>query len=421
VVVRPSTTEQVSRILALAQEHRIPVTTRGAGTGLSGGCIPTEESLLLSTERMKRIIEIDSENHVAVVEAGVTLFELDEATAAHGLRYPIQPGEASASLGGNIATNAGGMRAVKHGVTRHQVLGLEAVLPGGEVIQCGGKFVKVSSGYDLTQLIIGSEGTLCVVTKATLKLVPRMTQRLTLLAPFENAEDITRAVPKVVHSGVSPSLVEYLDWVGMGGAVRRGGADLSIPEEMKQKAKAYLLVVLEGNDSNRVQEDGESLGELLLGENALDVFFLSESEASKIIEGREGAFWSGKEAGMADQVDVVVPRASLSKYVESVQGIAQAHQTFITFTGHAGDGNIHLGIFQNDPKVFSDVMGEIYDLATKMGGMVSAEHGIGRAKKKYYQKLEDPVRLALMRKIKAAFDPENIMNPGVVFDGQTSA
>jgi glycolate oxidase len=416
VVVRPGNTDEVAAVLRIAQETRTPVTTRGAGTGLSGAAIPTADSILLSTERMKRVIEIDTDNHIAVVEPGVTLGELDEAAAPHGLVYPIQPGESSASLGGNVATNAGGMRAVKYGVTRNQVLGLTAVLPGGDVIECGGKFVKTSSGYDLTQLIIGSEGTLAVVTRIILKLVPRLTHRASLLAPFESVEQVTRAVPRLVQSGTSPLFVEYIDALSMAGVLGRAKIDLGIPNEVREKAMAYVLVVLENGHEARNQEDLETVGELCVEHGALDVYLLPKNQASKLIQGREDSFWAGKEAGLDDQVDVVVPRAKLSEYMAAVQGIAGETGSLVVGTGHAGDGNVHLGIFQPDDAVRSKLLDRLFDLGVEMGGVVSAEHGIGLAKRPYYVARENPAKLALMRRIKQAFDPFGLMNPGKVFE-----
>ena len=419
LVVRPATTEQVSAVLELCQRHRLPVTVRGSGTGLSGGCIPAQGSLVLSTERMKKIVEVDTENHIAVVQPGVTLGELDEATHPLGLSYPIQPGEQSASLGGNVATNAGGMRAVKYGVTRNQVLGLQLVLPGGEVIDCGGKFVKASSGYDLTQLVIGSEGTLGVVTQVTLKLVPRLIHHQCLLAPFENVEQITRAVPKIVQSGVGPLFVEYMDALSMAGVLSRQKIDLGIPEDVRSRALAYLLIVVESASEARNAEDVEQLGTLCIEHGACDVYVLPKNQAGKVIQGREESFWAGKAAGLSDQVDVVVPRAQLAVFMAESQRIASETQSLIVGTGHAGDGNVHLGIFQPDEAVRSKVMNAIYDASQKLGGIVSAEHGIGLAKKPYYTAREQPAKLALMRRIKLAFDPLGIMNPGKVFDLDT--
>jgi glycolate oxidase len=210
-VVRPASTDEVARVVALANEHRVPVTARGSGTGLSGACVPQPDGIVVSFERMASVLEVDTENHVAVVQPGVTLEQLDAATRAHDLVYPVFPGEYSASLGGNVATNAGGMRAVKYGVTRHQVLGVEAVLANGDVIRSGGKFVKATTGYDLTQLITGSEGTLALVTEATLRLYPRLHHHATVLAPFSTIDGVTHAVPRIVASGVGPMILEYID------------------------------------------------------------------------------------------------------------------------------------------------------------------------------------------------------------------
>jgi glycolate oxidase len=393
----------------------VPVTVRGAGTGLSGACVPSPNGLLLSTERMKRI-EVDADNHIASVQPGVTLGELEEATQAHGLSYPIQPGEASATLGGNVATNAGGMRAVKYGVTRNQVLGLQAVLPGGEVIECGGRFVKASSGYDITQLIVGSEGTLAVVTNILLRLVPRASQRATALAPFASVEQITRAVPKLVQSGVGPLFVEYLDALSMGGVMSRQKLDLGIPEAVRSQAHAYLLLVVEGMTEERVQQDIEALGQLVVDSGAIDMYVLPKNVAGKVIQGREESFWAGKKAGLNDQADVVVPRARLSDFMAASQRIATETSSLIEGTGHAGDGNVHPGIFQPDETVRARVMTAIYDAAGELGGIVSADDGFATEKKKYYVAREQPAKLALMRRIKQAFDPNGIMNPGKVFD-----
>src|SRR5918998_4898278 len=241
-VVRPGTTAEVAAVLRVADELRVPVTARGSATGLSGAAIPLPDGIVVSFERMASILEIDTENHVAVVQPGVTLAQLDEATAAEGLVYPVYPGEYSASLGGNVGTNAGGMRAVKYGVTRNQVLGLEAVLPTGEVIRTGGKFVKATTGYDLTQLIIGSEGTLALATEAILRLYPRLSEQATLLAPFPDLDSVATAVPKVVGSGLGPLILEYIDALTMGAITYTADLQLGIPEEVKEKSQAYLVV-----------------------------------------------------------------------------------------------------------------------------------------------------------------------------------
>src|SRR5580700_6327331 len=241
-VVLPSSVDHVRRVLVWASENRVPVTARGAGTGLSGACVPRANGVVVSFERMKSILEIDIENHVAVVEPGVSLEALNAAVAEKGLVYPVFPGENSATLGGNVATNAGGMRAVKYGVTRHHVLGLEAVLATGDVIRTGGKFVKTSTGYDLTQLVIGSEGTLALVTQVILKLVPLLRHSITLLAPFPTLDEAVRTIPLLVVSGVGPLLVEYIDRMTMMAITAQSGVSLGIAAEVQATTEAYLLV-----------------------------------------------------------------------------------------------------------------------------------------------------------------------------------
>ena len=415
-VVRPATTEQVSAIVGWAHANQVPITARGSGTGLSGACIPQPDGVLVSFERMAAIVEIDTENHVAIVQPGVTLAELDEATAAVGLVYPVFPGENSASLGGNVATNAGGMRAVRYGVTRHQVLGLTAVLGTGEVIRTGGKFVKATSGYDLTQLIIGSEGTLALATEAILHLHPRLTHGATVLVPFPTLDEVSAAVPRIVGSGLQPTVLEYIDFITMTAITGSANLDLGIPQDVKDAAMAYLVVVLENRNDDRVDEDVTELGELVTELGALDLYVLPTSSGAALIEARERAFWTAKALNADDIIDVVVPRASIPQYLSTVQEIAQDSGSFVVGCGHAGDGNVHLSVFQPDPDKRTDAVGRILAAGTHLGGAISGEHGIGTAKKKYLAATEDPAKIELMRRIKGSFDPANILNPGVIFD-----
>jgi len=414
VVVLPTTAEEVAAVLVVADELRVPVTPRGSGTGLSGGCVPGRGGIVLSTTRMDRILEIDTENQVAVVQPGVTLAQLDEATRGHGLVYPVFPGENSASLGGNVATNAGGMRAVKYGVTRHQVLGIQAALPSGEIIRSGGKLVKVSSGYDLTQLILGSEGTLAVVTEVTVRLYPRPAHSATVLVPFTSLADVAGAVPKVVATGMRPLMLEYLDALALSATAGNVGLDLGIAPEVQEKALAYLVVVLEDDRQDRLDEDVQRLGELLTALGALDVYVLPPGAGAQLLEAREKAFWVVKAMGADDIVDVCVPRASMPSYLEQVGALGQQFEALVAGAGHAGDGNIHLSVFQPDPQKRAALMQGIFEAGLAHGGVISGEHGIGTAKKHAFLELEDPVRLRLMQGIKQAFDPHGILNPAAL-------
>jgi len=416
-VVTPETEEHVAAVLAACDANGIPVTARGSGTGLSGAAIPHPDGVVIAFDRMAEVTEIDEENLVAVVQPGVTLDQLDQALEPRGFVYPVFPGEYSASLGGNVATNAGGMRAVKYGVTRHQVLGLRAVLPSGEVITTGGKFVKGSTGYDLTQLIVGSEGTLAVVTQAILKLYPRPEHRATVLAPFTTLDQVTGAVPAIVKSGIGPMILEYIDMLTMSGIENTLGVEVGVPEDIKATALAYLVVQLEDRHEDRLEHDIQALAELIAGLGAIDVYVLPSNAATQLIEAREKAFWLAKGAGADDIVDVVVPRASIDSFLTAVSELAQARGTFIAGCGHAGDGNVHLSVFQPDPDVRYEMMLELFRLGMDHGGAISGEHGLGRTKAKYWLELEDPTKVALMRRIKAAFDPNGILNPGALFGG----
>jgi glycolate oxidase len=414
-VVLPATTDEVAAVLRLADGLGVPVTARGAGTGMSGACVPRPDGIVVSFERMAAIVEIDTENFVAVVEPGVQLDQLDEALAPLGLVYPVFPGEYSASLGGNVNTNAGGMRAVKYGVTRHHVLGLEAVLPSGEVVHSGGKVVKVSTGYDLTQLIVGSEGTLALVTKAYLKLHPRAPHQATVLAPFTSLEAVTAAVPEIVRSGVGPLILEYIDMLTMAAATAYVGLDLGIPEVVKETALAYLVVALESTHADRLEADTQVLAEQLADLGAMDVYVLPPGAAAGLIDAREKAFWVAKANGADDIIDVVVPRAAVPAFMSRVGEIAAEHGAWIAGCGHAGDGNVHMAVFQPDAEARGRIMHELFAAGMALGGAISGEHGLGTEKAGYFLALEDPAKIALMRRIKAAFDPNDILNPGTIF------
>jgi glycolate oxidase len=416
VVVLPHSADEVAEIITIARSFGAPVTARGSGTGLAGACVPREGGILIAFREMNGILEIDVDNQVAVVQPGVSLRELDEATARHGLVYPVFPGESSASLGGSVATNAGGMRAVKYGVTRHQVLGLEAVLGTGEVIRTGGKFVKSTSGYDLTQLIVGSEGTLAIVTEAILRLHPRQQHAATILAPFSSIAEIAKAVPRIVQSGAAPMILEYIDMISMAAITAARGLELGIGDAVKEQALAYLVIVLESRTQERLDDDIEHLGELISTLGALDVYVLPPRAATELIEARERAFFAAKAAGANEIIDTVVPRAQIPEFLEQVSLVAQDTGSMVVGCGHAGDGNVHLSVFQTDSARLEQALRRIFAAGAALGGAVSGEHGIGTDKRRHYTALETPAKLALMARIKIAFDPDGILNPGVLFE-----
>ncbi len=419
-VVRPAATAEVAAVLRIAGEQGLRVTARGSGTGLSGAAIPGPGGLVVSFERMDRVLEIDAANNAAVVQPGVTLAALDAAAAAHGLVYPVFPGEMSASLGGTIATNAGGMRAVKYGVTRQHVLGVEAVLASGEVLRCGGKHVKNASGYDLTQLIVGSEGTLALVTEAVVRLYPRLPFQATVLAPFGSLDQVTAAVPGIVGSGIGPLILEYVDTVTMAAITAAEDVDLGVPAAIRDKTLAYLVVVVEERAEERLAATVTELAELMAGLGAGDVYVLPDRAARRLIEAREKAFWTAKNAGADDIVDTVLPRAAMAGFLTEVAELAggggAGGGSLVLGCGHAGDGNVHLAVFQPDAAERSALMRRIFAAAVARGGAVSGEHGIGTAKKRYFLELADPVAVGLMRRVKQAFDPEGILGPGVLFE-----
>mgnify|MGYP005813936903 CR=1 FL=1 len=413
-VVFPETTAEVAALIGVAAEHDLPVTARGSGTGLSVAANAAPGGLVVAFDRMAEILEIDLANHVAVVQPGVRLDQLDAALAAHDLVYPVFPGEYSATLGGNVATNAGGMRAVKYGVTRHHVLGLELVLADGSVIRTGGKFVKATTGYDLTQLVIGSEGTLALVTEITIKLYPRAPHQATILAAFRTLDEVTDAVPQIVTSGVGPLVLEYIDLLTMSAAIDQLGLELGVPDDVRAEALAYLVVVLEDTHEGDLQRDLEALATMLAALEAIDVYLLPGPAATSLIEAREKAFWLAKANGADDVLDMVIPRAAMTSFMTAVSALGAEHGAWIAGCGHAGDGNVHLGVFLPDPDARELLLRALFSAAIDLGGAISGEHGIGTAKREHFLALEDPVKLALMHRLKDAFDPQGILNPGTL-------
>ena len=415
-VVRPSNTHQVSELAQLASRHGVALTPRGSGTGLSGAATPVAGGLVISFSRMNRLLELDVNDHVAVVQPGITLRELNEELASSGLRYPVYPGELSGSLGGNVNTNAGGMRAVRHGVTRQHVLGLELVLIDGTVVRTGAKVMKSSSGYDLTQLVVGSEGTLALVTEVTLRLSPQMAYAATVLVPFRDLDNVTRVVPHLIASGLEPSILEYLDVLTMSAITSAASLELGVAKDVAAAAAAYLIIMLETRSSEQLDHDLEALAEIVEKAEALEVYVLAPGAGFRLIEARERAFWVAKAAGANEIIDIVVPRSSVPTFLERASEIAVRHGAFISGCGHVGDGNVHLSVYLPDDEKRRAFLHELFSLGIDLGGLISGEHGIGRDKQAPFLALTDPTLLAIQRQIKAIFDPEQLLNPYRLLD-----
>lgn len=418
VIVRPTNTASIARLLAFASGKRIPVTPRGAGTGLSGGCTPICGGIVLSLERMNRILEIDKDNFVAIVEAGVTLSELESQVESQGLSYPLYPGEMTATIGGNVATNAGGMNAVKYGVTRHHVLGLEAVLPDGEIIKSGGEFVKCSTGYDLTQLIIGSEGTLAVVTKVTLKLTTRPAKRELALIPFVNLQGAINAVPQILRLKMVPTGIEFMEKSII--RIVEKHLDKELPYH---DYEAFLMIIMEAESESEIYDYFSTIERICKQHGAMDIMIPGTERAKRELLGAREKFYPAlRGSAPMEIVDVVVPRSEIARFVARVREISEEHKIPVIAYGHAGDGNVHLHpICVNMGKEewrrkLPHLLEDIYRAGVSFGGAISGEHGIGFDKKPYLPIQMDDAYLNILKAVKKAFDPNNILNPGKIFD-----
>jgi glycolate oxidase len=418
VVVKPTDNLSIARLLDLANKQRIPVTPRGAGTGVSGGCIPIYGGILLSLERMNRILEIDRENFTAVVEPGVTLSDLYSEVEQQGLYYPLYPGEITATIGGNVATNAGGMNAIKYGVTRHNILGLEIVLPNGEIIKTGGEFVKCSTGYDLTQLIVGSEGTLAVVTKVILKLTTKPAKREVLFAPFTNLQNAIEAVPEILSLKMTPIGIEFMERSIIEIVEKYLGREIPY-----HQYDAFLMIIIEGESENEIYEYFSKVEEICKQHEAIEAMVPgSERAKRRLLDAREKFYHAIKRYAPMELLDVVVPRSKIAKFIRKVKQISEEYQVPIIVYGHAGDGNVHLHpiCLNMNREEWSGrlphLMSDIYHAGVSFGGTISGEHGIGFDKKAYLSIGMDNTLLNIMKAIKRAFDPNNILNPGKIFN-----
>lgn len=417
VLIFAVSTEEVAAVMRYAYEQGIPVTTRGSGTGLVGAAVAVRGGILLCTSRMNHILELDSDNLAVTVEPGVLLMELSEYVEANHLFYPPDPGEKSATIGGNISTNAGGMRAVRYGVTRDYVRALTVVLASGEVVELGGKVVKNSSGYSLLNLMVGSEGTLGIITQAVLKLLPLPEKSISLLVPFETMDGALDAVPLIVRSGANPTAIEYMskdtilfaeDYLGK-----------KFPDTAYD---AYLLLTFDGSSTEEIERAYSKVADLCIENGAVDAYFIDTDERKKSVWSARGAFLEAIKASTdeMDECDVVVPRNHIADFIKYTHEIARQLDIRIPSFGHAGDGNLHIYICRDGlpqdvwEAKLSSAFDQMYARASEYGGQVSGEHGIGFAKKGYLQNQLGPIQMQLMRGIKAAFDPKGILNPDKV-------
>ena len=419
VVVDILKTDEVSKIMKYANEKRIPVVPRGSGTGLVGASVALKGGIMLNLTKMNKILEIDEENLTLTVEPGVLLMEIAKFVEEHDLFYPPDPGEKSATIAGNINTNAGGMRAVKYGVTRDYIRGLEIVMPNGDILEIGGKVVKNSSGYSIKDMICGSEGTLAIVTKVILKLVPLPKKAISLLIPFPNLDLAIGTVPKIIKSKATPTAIEFMQREVILAAEEFLGK--KFPDN---SSDAYLLLTFDGNTTEEIEGNYEKVANICLEEGALDVYISDTDERKESVWSARGAFLEAVKGSTTDmdECDVVVPRNRVADFINYTNELQKQFNVRIRSFGHAGDGNLHIYVLKDQmtediwKKTLSGVFDCMYKKAIELEGLVSGEHGIGYAKKSYLLAQFGKEYIALLKNIKFAFDPKNILNPGKIFE-----
>ncbi|WP_276347750.1 FAD-linked oxidase C-terminal domain-containing protein [Daejeonella sp. JGW-45] len=418
-VVRPANTSQISALMKLCNENMIPVTPRGAGTGLSGGALAVHEGLVISLDRFNKIIEIDERNLQATLEPGVITEELMNAVAEKGLQYPVDPSsKGSCFIGGNIAHGSGGPRVVKYGTIREYILNLEVVLPDGEILWTGANTLKYAAGYNLTQLMIGSEGTLGIITKIVLKLIPLTMHSLVMLASFRTNEQACAAVSSIFVRGVVPSTLEFMERCGVEWVMEYDHFQF----DLKPGIEAFLMIELDGNDPGLLMGDAETINDVLESHGCTDVL-LADTAAQKeaVWRMRRTMPLSVKSNSIYKEEDTVVPRAELPKLIYGIKQIGARFGFDSVCYGHAGDGNLHVNIIKGNMSdadwntKLKDGIREIFELTVSLGGTISGEHGIGSVQREFMNIKYSEVHLNLMRGIKAVFDPKGILNPGKIF------
>lgn len=421
IVIKPRTTEELSTIMKICNEHTIPVTPRGGGTGLSGGALPHLGGVLVSFERMNSILKIDEENLQVITEPGVITEVLQEAVKEKGLFYPPDPSsKGSCFIGGNIAENSGGPKAVKYGVVKDYVLNLQVVLADGSIIWTGANVLKNSTGYNLTQLMVGSEGTLGLVTKIVLKLIPFPKYDLLMLAPFNNLDKASQAVSAIFRAGFTPSAMELME-VNALRIVSKfvDSTALQLPEDLE----AHLIIEVDGNNLDVLMQEMEEISNVLAGFDCGEIYFADDAQQkAELWKLRRRVAEAVKIDGYTIEEDTVVPRASLPALIKGVKALGEEHNFKVVCYGHAGDGNLHIRIKKegrkyslNNPEIVPGLQA-LFRLVKSLGGTISGEHGIGLVQKEYMPLLFDEAHIQLMRGIKKVFDPKNILNTGKIFD-----
>lgn len=419
VVVKPRTSEEISAILKLCNAALLPVTPRGAGTGLSGGALPHLGGVLLSTERLNQILEIDERNLQVTTEPGVITEFLQNAVKAKKLFYPPDPSSrGSCFIGGNIAENSGGPKAVKYGVVKDYVLNLEVVLPTGEIIWTGSNVLKNVTGYNLTQLLVGSEGTLGIVTKIVLKLIPLPTHDLLMLVPFRNLEQAGEAVSAIFRAGFTPSALELIEIDALK-IVSRLVDDAAVP--ITDDTAAHLIIEVDGTNPDVLMQEMEAIGELLTQYDIGEIYFAEDAtQKERLWKLRRRAAEAVKSVGYTIEEDTVVPRAALPALICSMKELGKKHQVDVVCYGHAGDGNLHVRIRKDgmpnsyENPVVEKILTELFEIVYQLGGTISAEHGIGLIQKRFMPIVFKEKNLSLMREIKKVFDPNGILNAGKI-------
>ncbi|MFN4234141.1 MAG: FAD-binding oxidoreductase [Bacteroidia bacterium] len=420
VVLKPKSAEEISKILKYCNEHLIPVTPRAAGTGLSGGALPVMGGVLLSIERLNKIIEIDERNLQVITEPAVITQVLQETVAAKGLFYPPDPSSrGSCFIGGNVSENAGGPKAVKYGVTKDYVLNLEVVLPNGEIVWTGANVLKNATGYNLTQLMIGSEGTLGIITKIVLKLIPLPQHNLLMLVPFFSAEKACEAVSAIFRAGITPSALEFMERDAIDWTLRFVD-NVNLP--VKDEIQAHLLIEVDGNNLETLMIDCEKISEVVMQFECDEILFAeNEKQKEDLWRLRRRVGEAVKSHSIYKEEDTVVPRAELPKLLKGVKEIGKKYGFKSVCYGHAGDGNLHVNIIKGDMSddawnnELTKAIREIFQLTVSLGGTLSGEHGIGYVQKGYMDIAFNQQLIDIQKQIKKIFDPNEILNPGKIF------